>query len=280
MGAALIVMVREGLEAALIVSIILAYLRRLGRRDEMPSVWLGTIGAVAVSAAVGGIIFALGGEFEGRAEAVFEGVISLTAVAVLTWMVFWMRRQAVRIKSEIQEKVDSALVGAGIGTAGLAFVMVLREGIETALFLFGAESATGGPVGFFAGATLGLVIAVAIGYLLYRGTVRLNLRTFFRVTGGLLLVVAAGLLAFGIHELIEARVLPGRGAVAFNLEGDLPDDSGLGAILKAVFGYHAEAFLLEVVAWVTYLVLAGYMFFRPVMLPHPATPSPVTAQPS
>ena len=269
MGAAFIVTLREGLEAALIVSIILAYLRQLDRRDKFPLVWGGTIAAVALSAAVGTAIFLLSGEFEGKTEEIFEGLVSLTAVGVLTWMIFWMRRQAARIRSEIQEKVDSALLAGGIGLAGLAFVMVLREGIETALFLLGTESATGGTFGFFLGGALGLLLAVGIGLVLYSGSVRLNLRTFFRVTGALILVVAAGLLAFGIHELTEAGVLPGHDAVAFDLSGTLPDDSGVGAILKAVFGYHAEAFVLEVVAWAVYLLVAGWFFFRPAPAPAP-----------
>jgi high-affinity iron transporter len=261
-GAAFIVMLREGLEAALIVAIILAYLRKLGRRDRFPTVWWGTLGAVAVSAVVGTLIFVAAGEFEGTAEEVFEGVVSLTAVAVLTWMIFWMRRQAARIRSDLQEKVDSALVGGGAGLAGLAFVMVVREGIESALFLFGVESATGSTGAFFLGAALGLATAVAIGYVMYSGSIRLNLRAFFKVTGGLLLVIAAGLLAFGIHELQEAGVVKIGTSLAYDVTDTVPDDSGVGALLTAVFGYHAEASVLEVGAWLAYLLTVGYFFFR------------------
>jgi high-affinity iron transporter len=263
LGAAFIVMLREGLEVALIVSIILAYLSRLGRRDGFPTVWWGTFAALGISAAVGAMVFALAGEFEGRAEEVFEGTVSLVAVGVLTWMIFWMRRQAARIKTQLQQKVDSALMGGGVGLAGLAFVMVLREGIETALFLFGVESVTGSAGGFFVGAALGLAAAVAIGYVFYTGSVRLNLRAFFKVTGGLLLVIAAGLLAFGIHELQESGAVSFGTRLAFDLGATLPDDSGLGAILKAVVGYHAEASILEVAAWLGYLLTVGFFFFRP-----------------
>jgi high-affinity iron transporter len=277
-GAAFIVTLREGLEAALIVSIILAYLRQLGRSDRSPLVWWGTAGAIAVSAVVGAIIFAVAGEFEGKAEEVFEGLVSLLAVGVLTWMVFWMRRQAARIRGEIQDKVDSALTGGGFALAGLAFVMVLREGIETALFLFSAESATGGRFLFFVGAVLGLAVSAAIGFVLYKGSVRLNLRTFFRYTGALILVVAAGLLAFGIHELQEAGYLTFLTTEAYNFEGSLPDDSGVGAILKAVFGYHAEASVLEVAAWAAYLVVVGFLYFRPGRTAPPvAEPAPASA---
>jgi high-affinity iron transporter len=281
MGAAFIVMVREGLEAALIVAIILAYLRKLGRRDRFAMVWWGTLGAVAVSAVVGTVIFVAAGEFEGQAEEVFEGVVSLTAVAVLTWMIFWMRRQAARIRTELQERVDSALVGPGTGLASLAFVMVVREGIETALFLFGVESATGGAGAFFIGAALGLAAAVAIGFVIYSGSIRLNLRVFFKATGGLLLVIAAGLLAFGIHELQEAGTISFGTRLAYDMAHSLPDDSGLGAVLKALFGYHAEASVLEVAAWLAYLVTVGFFFFRPqapvrvrVPAPEVGTPTP------
>lgn len=269
MGAAFIVTLREGLEAALIVSIILAYLRQLGRTDRAPLVWWGTLGAVAVSTVVGAVIFVAAGEFEGRAEEVFEGLISLLAVGVLTWMVFWMRRQAARIRSEIQEKVDSALTGGSMALAGLAFVMVLREGIETALFLFGVDKATGGAFPFFVGAALGLAVAAAIGLVLYRGSVRLNLRTFFKVTGALILVVAAGLLAFGIHELQEAGYLQVLTQHAFDLESSLNDDRGVGALLKAILGYHHEMSVLEVAAWATYLVVVGALYFRPSRLVAP-----------
>ena len=276
MGAAFIVTLREGLEAALIVSIILAYLRQLGRTDHNSLVWWGTFGAVAVSTAVGAVIFLAAGEFEGKAEQVFEGLISLSAVGVLTWMVFWMRRQAARIRSDIQEKVDSALAGGGMALAGLAFVMVLREGIETALFLFGAEKATGGAFLFFLGAALGLAVAAGIGWVLYHGSVRLNLRSFFRVTGALILVVAAGLLAFGIHELQEAGYLQFLTAHAFDLEGTLNDDRGVGALLKAIFGYHHEMSVLEVSAWITYLLVVGSLYFRPSRLGTPVS-APATS---
>jgi high-affinity iron transporter len=272
MGASFILTLREGIEAALIVSIILAYLRQLGRPDRIPLVWWGTLGAVASSVAVGGVIFAVAGSFEGRAEEVFEGLVSLVAVGFLTWMVFWMRRQAGRIKSQIHERVDSALVGSGLGLATLAFAMVFREGIETALFLFGIAKATaqgaGGAWGQVAGSVLGLGTAVVLGYLLYRGGIRLNLRTFFRVTGGLLLVVAAGLLAYSVHELQEAGYLAFLTSTAYDVSGVLSDSEGAGAVLRGLIGYQDAPSVLEVVAWIGYLAVAGFFFFRP--LPAPA----------
>ena len=187
MGAAFVIALREGIEAALIVSIILAYLRQLGRTDSSRLVWWGTGIAVALSAIVGTLIFALDAEFEGTSEQVFEGLTTLAAVSVLTWMIFWMRRQGARIKSELQERVDTALVTGGFALAALAFFAVLREGIETALFLFGASQGTavetGGVSAQLIGAVLGLTIAAILGVLLYRGGIKMNLRSFFRITG-------------------------------------------------------------------------------------------------
>ena len=267
MGAAFIVTLREGIEAALIVSILLAYLKQLGRTDRAHVVWWGTALAVGLSAVVGTVIFAVGAEFEGTAEQVFEGLVTLTAVSVLTWMIFWMRRQGARIKSDLQEKVDTALVAGGFALAALAFTAVLREGIETALFLFAAAKGTavdaGGVAGQVTGAVLGLGLAVVLGVLLYRGGIRMNLRTFFRVTGSILIVVAAGLFAYSVHELQEAGWFPLLTATAFDLTETLPDDSGVGAVLRGLVGYNADPSTLELFAWLGYVILVGTLYLRP-----------------
>jgi high-affinity iron transporter len=268
MGAAFVIALREGIEAALIVSILLAYLRQLGRQDRARVVWWGTGAAIAISAAVGTAIFVVGAEFEGTAEEVFEGLVTLTAVVVLTWMIFWMRRQGARIKAELHDKVDTALLTGGAALAAIAFFAVLREGVETALFLFAAAQGTavesGSVAGQVVGALLGLLLAVALGVLLYRGAVRINLRTFFRLTGGILIVIAAGLFAFSIHELQEAGWFPFLESTAFDVSGALPDDSGLGAILRGLLGYNADPSILEVVAWLGYLLIVGALYLRPV----------------
>ena len=267
MGAAFLIALREGIEASLIISILLAYLRQLGRQNLSSMVWKGALLAVGVSLIVGTIIFALAGEFEGRAEEAFEGLITLVAVAVLTSMIFWMRRQGSRIRSELHERVDTALVAGGWALGALAFVVVLREGVETALFLFATARATaegaGGAWGQVAGALLGLAAAFAVGFLIYRGGIRLNIRTFFKVTGALVLVVAAGLFAYSIHELQEAGLLPFATGTAFDVSGWLSDESGPGAILRALIGYQDNPSALEVVAWAAYLAVAGWLYFRP-----------------
>jgi high-affinity iron transporter len=267
MGAAFIIALREGIEAALIVSIVLAYLKQLGRTDRSRLVWLGTALAVLLSAATGTVIFAVGADFEGTAEQVFEGLITLTAVGVLTWMIFWMRRQGARLKSELQHKVDTALVAGGLALAALAFFAVLREGVETALFLFAAAEGTaveGGGVGAqLVGAALGLVLAVVLGVLLYRGGIRMNLRSFFKITGAILIVVAAGLFAYSVHELQEAGWFPFLEAHAYDVSATLPDDEGVGAVLRGLVGFNADPGVLEVLAWVTYLVVIGALYLRP-----------------
>ncbi len=267
MGAAFVIALREGIEAALIVSIVLAYLKQLGRSDRSHLVWWGTGLAVALSAIVGTIIFSVGAEFEGTAEEVFEGLVTLTAVGVLTWMIFWMRRQGARIKSELQQKVDMALTAGGLALAAIAFFAVLREGVETALFLFAAAEGTavegGGVAAQLLGAMLGLGLAVVLGVLLYRGGIRMNLRTFFKVTGVILVVVAAGLFAYSVHELQEAGWLPFLESPAFDLSATLPDDEGVGAVLRGLLGYNADPGVLEVVAWAAYLVVVGTLYLRP-----------------
>ncbi len=273
MGATFVIALREGIEAALIVSIVLAYLKQLGASDRARLVWWGTGVAVALSAAVGTGIFVAGAEFEGAAEEVFEGLVTFAAVGVLTWMIFWMRRQGSRIRSELHEKVDTAIVSGGLALAGLAFFAVLREGIETALFLFAAAKGTAvegtavAPATQVTGAVIGLALAVVLGVLLYRGGIRMNLRSFFRVTGLILIVVAAGLFAYSLHELQEAGWLPVLEAHAFDLSASLPDDAGAGAILRGLVGYNADPTWLEVVGWAAYLVVVGGLFLRRPAVP-------------
>jgi high-affinity iron transporter len=272
-GASFVIALREGIEAALIVSIVLAYLRQLGATGRGRLVWWGAVVAVVLSVGVGTAIFVAGAEFEGTAEQVFEGLVTLAAVAVLTWMIFWMRRQGARIKSDLQEKVDSALVTGGFALAGLAFFAVLREGIETALFLYAAAKGTAvegtnvAPAAQVFGAILGLGLAVVLGAMLYRGGIRMNLRSFFRVTGLLLIVVAAGLFAFSLHELQEAGWLPFLGTHAFDISSTLPDDAGVGAILRGLLGYQADPTWLEVLGWTAYLALVGGFFLRRTAVP-------------
>ena len=265
MGAAFLITLREGIEAALLISIILAYLNAIGRRDRHSVVWAGVGGAVILSLVVGGVIFAIAGGLSHTASEVFEGLASYLAVGVLTWMIFWMRRNSIRIKGELEERIDVALAsGSALGLSALAFLVVGREGLETALFLFSAFKASAEtPAGLtILGALLGLALAVGLGILVYRGGIRLNLRTFFRVTGALILVVAASLLVYGTHELLEV------GAFRF-LDGTwLLSEAGavavpMNLILRVVVGLGGEPTWLEFSLWLAYLVVTGFLFFRP-----------------
>jgi high-affinity iron transporter len=264
MGAAFLITLREGLEVALILSIILAYLNAIGRRDRHGAVWAGAGAAAAVSAVAGGVIFAIAGGLSHTAAETFEGVAGLLAVAVLTWMIFWMRRNAINIKGELQGKVEGALAsGSGLALASVAFLVVLREGLETALFLFSAFSANSetSAILTIGGAVLGLGLAALLGVLIYRGGRRLNLRLFFRVTGALVLVVAASLLVYSIHELYEVGAFDALRSSGL-LEG-APVFSGiLNVILQPIVGLGGGRTWLEVIAFFGYLLVVGPLFFR------------------
>ena len=273
---------REGVEAALIVSIVITYLVRTGRGEQAGRVWLGTGLAVVLSAIVGVVIFNTVGSFEEPYEQIFEGTTLLVAAGVVTWMLFWMRRQAGSVKGELQAAVDRAVAsGASWGLAALAFTAVIREGLETSIFLVGqATSDRSEAIWIVVGAIVGLAIAALLGYGFYRGSRRLNLASFFRWTGIVLVFIAAGLLSHGIGEFVEIGAL-GNGpwtATAFDLSGVLSDESGVGAFLRAIFGYAAAPAVLTVVAHVAYLVTVLVLYLRPVQRPTPTAPTAATVR--
>ncbi len=275
---------REGVEAALIVAIVLAYLVRTGNGRHVPKIWLGTGAAAAVSLVLGLLIFSTIGAFEEPYEQVFEGVAMLLAASVVTWMLFWMRRQAANLKGELHAAVDRALTeGSAWGLAVLAFTAVIREGLETALFLAGqATSADTGASSVFIGALLGLAVAVAIGWGFYTGSRRIDLRTFFRWTGIALVFIAAGLLSHAVHEFLEvaefAAVTVIGSQTAFDISHILPHDEGIGQFLRAIFGYSAKPEVLTLVVHVTYVVGVLAVYLRPVRPVPPAPrPDPVAA---
>ena len=264
MGAALLT-TREGLEASLIVGIVLAYLAKTDNRSSFRIIWAGTAAAVALSVLLGAALFFTVGELEGRSEQIFEGVAMLPAVAVLTWMIFWMRKQAANIKRELEAKLAGAIAaGSAVGLASVVFFAVLREGWETALFLFAiSESST--PLSTSVGAVVGLAVSISLGVALYMGSRRLNLRQFFTITGLLLIVFASGLLAHGIHEFQEAGLLPETVEHVWNTNGVVSEDSTSGKFLTALFGYNGDPSLLEVLAWGVYLTAALWFFLRPLV---------------
>jgi len=272
MISAFLITLREGLEMSLIVGILLAYLARTGHRREFPAVWAGVAFAALISLAAGGIIFATAGEFSGRGEQLFEATAFFTAVAVLTYMIFWMRREAVTIRASLQARMSEALqAGSKAALVVLAWVSVGREGIETALFFFATVRASS-PLAAGLGGVLGLGTAVLLGWLLYRGTYRLDLRMFFNITSALLLFVGAGLLTRGIGELHGAGLVPPLVAQVWNSNRLVSQTSTMGNLLEAMFGYTSTPSLMQVIAYVVYLGAVGWSYLHPVRMPAAARP--------
>ncbi|MFW6135918.1 MAG: FTR1 family iron permease, partial [Chloroflexota bacterium] len=240
------------LEAALIVGIVLGVLRKMGQTDRSQAVWAGVLVAVVVSVVAGLALNALGVAFEGRGEAIFEGVAMLLAAGVLTWMIFWMQRQGRKIKADLEEDVRRAVTEESTWALfSLAFVAVVREGIETVLFLTAAAFSTT-PGETLIGGTLGLGVAIVIGWLIFAAGKELNVRAFFRVTGLLLVLFAGGLVAHGVHELQEAALLPTVVEHIWDVNHILSEDSTVGTFLKALFGYNGNPSLIEVLSYAGY----------------------------
>ncbi len=263
---------REGLEAVLVVSILVAYLVRIGRRDRLVPVWLGVAGAVALSVLFGAVLTytstSLLQSFEAR-EA-FGGTLSIVAVGFVTWMIFWMRRAARTIRAELTGRLESALAVGTAAVVGMAVLAVGREGLETALFFWSAVQAAGSTAAPVTGFSLGVASAVVLGWLLYKRTVRLNLGRFFTWTGAGLAVVAAGVLAYGVHDLQEARWLPGLTTLAFNVSAQVPPGSWYGTLLKGVLNFSPETTVLQALVYAAYLVPVLFLFLRPAPARRPA----------
>lgn len=260
---AFLVMLREGVEAAIIVAVLLGYLNRLDRRNESRWVWAGTIAAILVSIAAGLVLWNTVGGLEGTAEQLAEGIIAFVAAGLLTWMVVWMGRQARHIKTRLHSQVDTALAaGRATALAVIAFVAVLREGVEASLFLIsttvGAESSTGQLVG----GLVGLAAAGAIGVLIYAGSARIDLRSFFRLTGVLIIVFAAGLVSKGVHEFQELGLLPTVNEHVWSLGILDPSTDTVGRFLKSLFGWTPRPSLLMAIAYAAYLVPVLIVFLR------------------
>ncbi len=268
---------REGLEAALVVSILVAYLVKTGNQQLLRWVWTGVGTAVGLSVAVSVALQVTSNELSFTAQEVFGGVMSIIAVVFVTWMVFWMRKASRSIKGELEGAVDKALaMGAG-AVATVAFLAVAREGLETAVFVWSSVSNSTSPTVGFSGAVLGLATSVVLGYLIYRGALRINLAVFFKVTGALLIVVAAGVLAYGVHDLQEAGVLPGLNNLAFDVSSVIAPTTVLGTLLKGIFNFQPDPTVLQVLVWVAYVVPVLALFLR---APRSARPAPARANQS
>ena len=269
---------REGLEAALIIGIVLGAVSKIRRTDLKPSVWLGVLSAVGVSILTAVILTSFGMSLEEEAEQIFEGITMLIAAGILTWMIFWMGKQARFLKSELEEGVNKAAASTGKRAVFmLAFMAVVREGVELAIFITAAFFA-GDPsqvmtntIQTLAGTILGLGTAALLGYTIFATTVRLDLRKFFQVTGIMLILFAAGLVAHGVHEFNEVGWIPVIVEHVYNINMILDENSIAGQLLKTLFGYNGNPSLTEMIAYFAYIITTSIFWRRENAVPAKAT---------
>jgi high-affinity iron transporter len=290
---------REGLEAALVVGILVAYLRRLGRQDALPKLWAGVGLAIALALGIGAVLTFGAYELTFAAQELIGGGLSLLAVGMVTWMIFWMQRAGRTMKATLEGGIDRALTVGGLwALIAIGFVSVAREGIETTLLLWSMVQSFGDAPSALLGALLGLIAAVIIGWLISRGAVRLDLRRFFAWTGGFLVIVAAGVLAYSFMDLQEAGALPGpftaaapidavTGGVAvgwagfpfgwaFDLSATIAPGGPLAAILQATVGFMPAMTWLQVIAWTVYILIVGSLYIRGLRSRRPSKPQAPT----
>jgi high-affinity iron transporter len=267
---------REGLEAALVVGILVAYIVKTDQRDQLTRVWVGVAAAVMVSLGVGAALTFGPRGLSFEAQEAIGGTLSIVAVGFVTWMIFWMARTSRGLQRELEGRVDAAIGQGGWSLALVAMLAVGREGLETALFLWAAAQATGSSTQPLLGGAVGLAVAVALGVLIFRGAVSLNLATFFTWTGALLIFVGAGVLSYGIHDLQEAGILPGLDSTAFDVSSTIPPGSWYGAVLKGTLNFSPRTTWLELAAWVAYVVPVLILFVRTVR----KKPDPITRPPT
>ena len=264
---------REGLEASLVVVILVAYLVKSGRRHLLGRIWLGVAAAISISLAFGAALTYGPRGLTFEAQEAIGGTLSIVAVGFVTWMIFWMARSARSLSGDLKSHVDRAADASRASLVVVAMLAVGREGLETALFLWAATQAASSGEGSSSapliGAGLGLLTAVVIACLLYRGALSLNLSKFFTWTGGFLIFVAAGVLAYGVHDLQESGVLPGLNSLAFDVSEQIPPSSWIGTLLKGTFNFSPATTWFELVVWVAYVAIVLPMFIVRVRAPHP-----------
>ncbi len=261
MLANLIIGFREGLEAALIIGILAAYLVKLNRRNELPKLWLGVGIAVAVAVALGVILGVLVENVPEGTNELIAGLTSIVAVVFVTWMIFWMARQSRALSKDLRSQVDQAEKTAW-AIAGVAFLAVAREGIETSVFLWSSSRAAGADTLPVVGALIGFAAAAILGYAIYRGAVKLNLSKFFAYTGAFLIVVAAGILSYGIHELQEIGLLPILTSKTYDVSGVIPEGGVLDTFLRGTISFRSAPSQLETLFWFAYLIPTAVLYYR------------------
>ncbi len=258
---------REGVEASLVVGILVAYLVRSGRRALVARIWAGVGIAIAVSLAFGALLTFGPNQLSFRTQEIIGGTLSLVAVGFVSWMILWMARAARSLRGELENRLEVAAAAGGMSLVLVAVVAVGREGLETALFLWAAAQASSSTTEPLIGAALGLAAAVIIGVSIYRGALHLDLGRFFAWTGGFLVIVAAGVLSYGIHDLQEADVLPGVSSLAFDVSNQIPPASWYGTLLKGTVNFTPATTWLQAIAWTLYTVPVLFVFIRTVRRP-------------
>ncbi|MDI2030336.1 FTR1 family protein [Saccharopolyspora sp. TS4A08] len=255
---------REGLEAVLVVSVLIAFLVRGQHRWALRLVWTGVAAAVALSVGVGALLTYTSATLTFEQQEMFGGGMSVLAVVFVTTMIFWMRTTARTLSAQLRGQLDEALRLGNWSVITVAFLAVAREGLETAVFFFSSvQSAGGGTILPLAGFLIGIAASVAIGWALYLGAIKIDLGKFFTATGVLLVFVAAGVLAYGVHDLQEAGVLPGLHVLAFDVSAQVPPSSWYGTLLKGIFNFSPQTTVFEAVVWVGYAVPVLVLFLRP-----------------
>lgn len=262
MFASYLIGLREGLEATLVVSVLIAFLVKSDRKDKLPHVWIGVVAALALAVGFGALLTFTAANLGHTGQELFDAITSLLAVVFVTWMIFWMRRMARALSKELRGKLTEALEMGSLAVVVMAFLAVAREGLETALLFFASVQGATTTASPLIGISLGLLTSVAIGWGIYRSALKINLTKFFTWTGLLLILVAAGIFKYGVHDLQEANILPGLTTYAFDISAILPADSWYGALLAGMLNITPQPTVLEALAWVLYLVPTLILFLR------------------
>lgn len=266
-----IIALREGLEAALIVGILVAYLVKTGRKALLAPLWAGVALAVIVSLATGAFLTFTSTELSPRGEEFFAGTTSFLAVGFVTWMVFWMKRTARHLKGQLEGQMSTAVLAGPLALAAAAFFAVVREGLETSLFIYANFKTVSSTPSATVGLIFGLGLAIALGYLIYRSSIKINLSKFFNYTGIALVVVAAGVLSYGIHEYQELGWLPGADFFVWDVTSVIAKESLLGGVLAGTIGFDTTMSLLQFVLWAAYLAIVLSLYLKPAA----SKPAPV-----
>ena len=267
-----IIALREGLEASLIVGILVAYLVKSGRKAFLAPLWAGVALAVLVSLATGAFLTFTSTELSPRGEEFFAGTTSFLAVGFVTWMVFWMKRTARHLKGQLEGQMSTAVLAGPLALAAAAFFAVVREGLETSLFIYANFKTVSSTPSATVGLALGLGLAIALGYLIYRSSIKINLSKFFNYTGIALVVVAAGVLSYGIHEYQELGWLPGADFFIWDVTSWMPKESLVASVLGGTIGFDTTTSWLQFILWATYLTVVLSIYLKRVVS-KPAVPA-------